>query len=322
MNLSSHLFSQLGQLGRRAWSVKQPLIKRPTYYRSAVSDLFVWRKGVDWRTYFQLTDIASLFSTGLRRPVESSFAGGEEISEIGISHCKPQLQSFSGGKQETSEYSFAKIFVFNKSGQVISVRHVDTPRYSRSQIEISEFAKSCPDNIGTFCVLHANTPNTLVNLGSHLTERGYVSYSYQDTPLQSYVHGNLDAVAEKQSGLIELLAGTSFLKREYRLQHVLENNRLYELAVVNASNKFQTVELELQKLETRLRNIQGVELISHSIASRKCKTQQIELGPGACHVFKVHTENYSTRAIIRSKLVMMRPLVFSVKEGWMDAFHG
>ena len=56
----------MNNLLRRAkkapWVLGQPLTKKPKNLQSVISDLFIWRFNQDWNTYFELLDLASLFS--------------------------------------------------------------------------------------------------------------------------------------------------------------------------------------------------------------------------------------------------------------------
>ena len=47
------------------WVMGQPLTKKPANPKSVVSDLFVWRCGQDWNTYFELLDLAIMSSIRL-----------------------------------------------------------------------------------------------------------------------------------------------------------------------------------------------------------------------------------------------------------------
>ncbi len=73
--------------------------------------------------------------------------------------------------------------------------------------QLTSLAKS---DYGTFSIFHSHTPKEVTELGSFLTERGYVSYCYKGAPLRSYVHGNLDAIAQYLDGKMQLLGARSF----------------------------------------------------------------------------------------------------------------
>jgi hypothetical protein len=288
MKVISKVLSHLDRIDQLVWRVKQPITKKPSDPRSAVSDLFVWRKGQGWRTFFELTDIASLFG-----------------------------QSF--------EPTVARVLVFDQSGGFIGESTFAPPRYSRLQVDISKLATPCLDNVGTFCVLHSGTPGIITNLGSNLAERGYVSYCYGEPSLKSYVHGNLDAVSLTATGAIELLAGTSFLKREYRLQCDLTKGKSYDLVIVNASTKMQSVQCELVSTVAKVKTTKDATRLTHLTPGSRYHRFQLMLKPGACDLFQVNPSESScdsVRVVIKSHLVMLRPIVFQIDGGQIDAFHG
>lgn len=276
------------RIDRIVWQYGQPLTKKPSNPRSAVSDLFIWRKGNGWKTYFELTDIASLFGD----------AAGETTVQV---------------------------IIFDQSGRSINNSFFEAPRYSRRRIDISELASSCRDNIGTFCVLHSKTPNVILCLGSNLAERGYVSYGFPGNPLTSFVHGNLDAVSLNSSGSLEFLAGTSFLKREFRLQHLLEKGKTYDLVVVNASTKMQSVQYDLHNISSQINySREGVRL-SYSNFGSTYRCSRVRLHPGGCNIFHVdpcEEQRNLVGVVIKSHLVMLRPIVFQIEGRQINAFHG
>ena len=279
---------RLDRLYQLVWRVKQPLTKKPSDPRSVVSDLFVWRKGHGWRTFFELTDIASLFG-------------------------------------QSSEPAVVRVFIFDQYGGFVGESTFTAPRYSRLQVDISELAAPCKDNVGTFCVLHSGTPRIITNLGSSLAERGYVSYSRGESALKSYMHGNLDAVSLSPTGAIELLAGTSFLKREYRLQHDLKKNKSYDLAVVNAGIKTQSIQCDLFGAVAGLRVGGDPCRLTHLKPESSYRRLHATLKPGACHIFHVtpsESTGDSVRIVLKSHLVMLRPIVFQIERDQIDAFHG
>ena len=161
--------------------------------------------------------------------------------------------------------------------------------------------KQLPSDYGTFCVFHKKIPNSILKLQSFIAERGYVSYRYKNAPLRSYVHGNLDAIDDS----LTLLSGSSFLNRQYNLQYLLEMGKTYEIALVNASTKNKKVEFKV------------IDFID-SIWMEKCitiKPKQVFILP----IENIPNPNY---LIIKSKIIMARPVVFSFDKDKMDVFHG
>lgn len=257
---------------RAIWTYRQPLSRVPSVQAAPISDLFLWKKGDCWQTWFELTDVAGLFDAG------SAQQSGAQVS----------------------------ILLFDTAGREFARHVVQAPRFKRMQVDISALAAECGDETGTFCVLHPATPPVVGQLGSNLVERGYVSYRYRNAPLRSYVHGNLDAISVGIEGKLERLAGASVLPREYRLQHELAGPAVYEIALVNPSIRTQDIAFEVLEADH----------------GSKIETLTAILPPGGCHVFKVVPGNVAKRVVIKSHLVMARPLIFRIEDQKMDVLHG
>lgn len=263
----------LNRVAQSIWTFRQPLTKRPTLTSTPLSDLFLWRDDDDWQTYFELTDMVGMFGNG------------------------------DGSRGDVS----AELVFFNPLGHEIGRKTVIAPLFKRKVLSIGELIGTDRPSMGTFCVLHKRTPDGIKALGSSLTERGYVSFRYRNAPLRSYVHGNLDAVANGAYGQVERLGGVSLLPREYRLQYELRRGRKYEIALVNASSKQQSL---------------VCELLDNQTSNHLVKNSRADLPPGGCHAFTIIPEQESTRIVIKSRLVMARPLVFCFDGNRLDALHG
>lgn len=259
---------------RAIWTYRQPLTRIPQKAAAPVSDLFLWRKGTAWKTYFELTDMAGLYDAG--------------------------ADTAPAGSRRTS------IRLFDAAGRPIGQHEVEAPRFRRQQVDISALAAQCSDDVGSFCVFHAETPSSVAQLGSHLAERGYVSYRYGDAPLRAYVHGNLDAISLGPDGGLEFLAGASLLEREYRLQHELAGAATYELAVVNPSAKPCEIRCDVRQ----------------ATDGSKVETLTARLSPGGSHLFRIVPDGIAKRVVIRSHLVMARPLIFRIEDQKLDVLHG
>jgi len=140
------------------WSAKQPLTKKPFNSSDIISDLFVWRNSKHWATFFELINIPALFND-------------ESTSQI------------------------ADLVFFDVDGKLVGSFVVDVKPNIRTTLDLTDFIDVSYGEYGTFAVFHSETPQMLANFGSHLAERGYVSYCYKGTEVRSYVHGNLDAIA-------------------------------------------------------------------------------------------------------------------------------
>jgi hypothetical protein len=253
---------------RTTWSYKQPLTHLPAVAGAPVSDLFVWRNSEEWETFFELTDLPALF------------AGRDG----------------AGGHVTLVLFDTAGEPFFNKTVEI---------KPGRRSIALSELISSRFGSVGTFSVFHAYTPQSLQELGSHLAERGYVSYRHRGAQLRAYVHGNLDAIAHLPDQSLQLLGGRSIRRREYNLQHTLSMQGFYELGIVNPTPKKQRIVCQtLSKSGTLV------------------ESQFVDLSPRGSHLFRVAPKSAQQRIVISSHLVMARPLVFQIQNQSMDVFHG
>jgi hypothetical protein len=207
--------NNLEKIRKALWTFKQPLTKMPVNAEHAISDMFVWRNSENWKTFFELTDIAGLF-------IED--------------------------RDESSEERYVTIQFFNVSGKKIHEEHVQLKSNKRLTLDMSKYLGYISDEIGTFCIFHSYIPLAIKDLNSYITERGYLSYKYKDAPLRSYVHGNMDAVQIDEHKRVDTLGGVSFLEREYRIQHEFLALRNYELLFVNHTKKVQSIRCALEGL--------------------------------------------------------------------------
>jgi hypothetical protein len=125
--------------------------------------------------------------------------------------------------------------------------------------------------------------------------------------LRAYVHGNLDAISLSADGELQLLGGSSFLRREYSLQHELQPGVVYELGMVNPTSTSQRCIYKL--------------ISAHS--AKILYVQEVSLPPGGIQLVPVQSDkSESVRLVIQSHLVMARPLVFRIQNLKLDVFHG
>jgi hypothetical protein len=263
------MFCLIERVRRASWSYKQPLTRVPAIAGAPVSDLFIWRNSNEWETFFELTDLPALFAGPDR-------AGGH-----------------------------VTLVLFNAVGQPFLEKILEISPGRRNTLALSELIGSEFGSAGTFAVFHAHTPQGLQALGSHLAERGYVSYRYRSAPLRAYVHGNLDAIARLPDASLQLLGGQSIRRREYNLQHALGGQGYYELGIVNPTPK-------KQRIVCRTLSARGIPRDS----------QTADLPPRGSHLFRVAAEHEQQRIVMSSRLIMARPLVFRIKDLTMDVFHG
>jgi len=254
---------------RATWSYKQPLTRVPAIAGAPVSDLFVWRNSEEWETFFELTDLPALFAG-------PDGAGGH-----------------------------VTLVLFDAAGQPFREQTVEITPGRRNTLVLSGIIGSEFGSVGTFSVFHAHTPQSLQELGSHLAERGYVSYRYCGAPLRAYVHGNLDAIARLPDQSLQLLGGQSIRRREYNLQHALGTQGYYELGIVNPTPKKQRIVCR-----------------TLSASSKLLGSQTSDLPPRGSHLFRIAPEHTQQRIVMSSRLIMARPLVFHIQNQTMDVFHG
>ena len=258
------------RLRRAVWTWRQPLTRLPAIADASISDLFVWRSSDEWQTHFELIDIPSLFEDG-------------------------------------HDQHYVTLMFFDAKGRRVSEQRINLQASNRQTVDVSSLVGRTHGEVGTFAVFHSTTPAGIPKLGSFLAERGYVSYRYRDAPLRAYVHGNLDAIARVADGELQLLGGSSFLRREYSLQHELQPGVVYELAMVNPTPA-------AQRCICKLISVRSGEIIN---------VQVVNLAPGGIQLIPVRADKSEpVRLVIQSHLVMARPLVFRFQNLKLDVFHG
>lgn len=266
------LMQKVERYRRALWTWRQPLTRRPLASAVPISDLFVWRNSSEWSTSFELIDVPGLFSDG----------------EKGLD-------------------KHATLFLFDEQGHQFLMKRLEVQPGRRQTINLAAFLSEADGAAGTFAVFHSSSPPELEPTGSFLAERGYVSYRYLDAPLRAYVHGNLDAIAHGADGALQLLGGSSFLSREYSLQHELQPGVFYELGIVNPTSTSQRCICNL--ISIRSGKIMGVQMVN--------------LAPGGIQLVPVRADKSEpVKLVIQSHLVMARPLVFRIQNLKLDVFHG
>ena len=182
------------------------LTRVPSVQESSISDLFIWRKTNEWKTYFELLDINTLINA----------------------------------ENQNSGNNSATFVFFDSFGSEISREKV-VVNPGRQTIDINSLIPDGFEGSGTYACFHDIIPEAILDSGSFIAERGYSGYQWKDLGARAYVHGNLDAIAKSDQG-IELL-GTSWKNQlSYNLQHELTGPAIYELALVNPTRINQKVE--------------------------------------------------------------------------------
>ena len=257
------------RLRRAAWTFKQPLTRLPLVAGSPVSDLFIWRNSNEWETFFELTDLPALFA---------GFDNAERI---------------------------VTLVFFDVNGQIFFEKIVEILPGRRYTLALSKIIGKKHGSVGTFSVFHSYTPQHLIAIGSSLAERGYVSYRFRDSPIRSYVHGNLDAITRLPNKSLQLLGGQSIWRRKYNLQYSIDTPCTYELGIVNPTSKKQRIVCRILLRDGNLFDSQAVDLPSRG-----------------SYLFKVTPKYTQQKIVISSKLIMARPLVYRFNNQTVDVCHG
>jgi hypothetical protein len=213
------------------------LTRVPSFSNSVISDLFIWRKNRDWKTFFELLNINNLINA--------------------------DNQGLDGDS--------ATFVFYDEKGFEIGSKKVPV-KLGRQTIDIGEHIPTGYEGWGTFACFHDQFSPSVSQYGSFIAERGYSGYEWNNTGAKGYVHGNLDAIAKSESG-IELL-GTSWRKKlKYNVQHELVGPANYEFALVNPTNKIQKIEFVIK--ETTLGTVFS-EVVSLSPRQSIIKTVKVQ----------------------------------------------
>jgi len=236
---------------------------------SAVSDLFVWVNDGKIRTVFDLVDTFFLFQ----------------------------------GKS-----SSATLKIFDNSGGVLFQKVFHFEHRRKIRLDFSDFLRGKKELYGTFAIFHNRTPQAILENDSFIAERGYVGYSLIEVGGVSYAHGNHDAISyDRENGSLDILGGTSLLKRSYNLQYTLQTGSKYIIFVVNNSSKTTNIELNI---------IHSTD--SHNVIL--CNSSRVD--PGGVGRFEIDRLESQCRVVVTSNLVMARPVVCRIDKNNLDCFHG
>lgn len=259
-------------------------------YRRA---LWTWRQPLTRRPLASAVSISDLFVWRNSAEWTTSF----ELIDI------PGL--FSDGCKDLDKHK--TLFLFDQHGRQFLEKKLALLPGRRQTIHLAEFLSEANGEIGTFAIFHSSSLPELEAIGSFIADRGYVSYRYRDAPLRAYVHGNFDAIAQASGGDLQLLGCSGFLRREYSLQHELQPGAVYELGMVNSTSKFQ-------RCICKLVSVRSGQIM---------RVQMVNLSPGGVQVVPVRADKSEpVRLVIKSHLVMARPLVFRIQNLKLDVFHG
>lgn len=253
---------------RRALHAPRGLTLTPQNRQAVISDLFLWRRDEGWETYFELLDVFSL--------IEPDGVFGQRSVDLAI---------------------------FDRSGALLIRESIEVSPGRRQSVHVSDLVPETGGDYGTFACFHSGLGPSFGETGVFLAERGYSGYARRDDGPRSYVHGNLDAVAEDDAGSTQLGA-SGLIRSTYRLQLVVEPGALFELALVNPTSRRQ----HLSVIED---------------FGREQDVQSIRLDPRESAVVRLGTRGAEpSRVAVRSRLPMARPVVFYRSGEAFDVFHG
>lgn len=257
-------------INKFVWCYRQELTKKPRSLESVVSDLFIWRKSREFATYFDVINTAKLFA------------------------------------QDAPNSWYVNIVIFDRFGKQMNCFPVQTREVDKITIDLSQAIKNIDQEYGTFSVFRSETPESVKNQESYITERGYTSYRYKDSPLRSYVHGNYDAIAKPPENYVyEMVGGSSFFRRKYFLQHYFFTDYRYELFFVNPTNRRQRID---------------VYVIDKG---NKCNSKStFYLDPRESTIHEVIPVGQKSRVVLSSNMVMCRPVIFRFRNNKLDVYHG
>jgi hypothetical protein len=178
------------------------LTKVPSDKSAVISDLFPIKTNSDWKTEFELLNVAGLII-------------GDNVQS------KKYLVDF---------------YFFSASGKLLGIRSVQLKNVGRQTTNLATYLDNKLQDAKTFAVFHPNLEDNFDMAGSYLAERGYGGYEYKNLGVKGYVHGNLDAVALSK-GRIEPLGHAGLISRFYTVQHCLTGPSKYDFVFTNPTGR-------------------------------------------------------------------------------------
>jgi len=249
------------------------LVLIPYEKKSVISDLFPFKINEQWDTQFELLNLPALLNP-----------------------------------ENLNVQNNVRFIFFDENGGVIHEHILQNSGCQRNTLNIKDLlGQHSKSGYGTFACFHEYYGNEEQLYGGFLAERGYTGYENKAiSNTKGYVHGNLDAIALNSSNELMCLGRYSKLsKYEFRLQHELTGEAIYELGFVNSSNKSQRLTIKFVSQGEEEENI------VFEIPSRGIRWYKKELD-----------ENDKGRVIIVSRLNLARPVIFRHQKKSFDVFHG
>lgn len=248
------------------------ITKRPIT-GSVVSDLFPLRIEDRWNTFFELLNYDQILN--------------------------PEKDNIKNSSVELKFY--------NKKGHFLKSYSIKNSKRLKNTLNLKKIANQIGIKLdGSFAVFHQHNNLWISEKGSFIAERGYIGFENKKFGnIKSFIHGNLDAISQQRNSKEVLLGNSSFLNKEYYLQHELSYDFSYELFWVNSTNRLEQFQI------TELR---GKE--------KKSTTFKIPAGGIKSLIIGQNKKQEKTQVIIRSQLYMARPVIFKYMDSSFDVFHG
>ncbi len=268
----SQIYSDpLAQRFRKIFLNEELAELKPLLKDAVISDLFVWRKDNQWNTNFKLFNI-------------SSFLFPEDnVSE----ECE--------------------IHIFGADGKFLQKYNYTLEPFALKNLDFAELINSVDIKSGTFCVFHFSTViKKFSQKGSHLTERGYIAYSYIDQSIRNFCHGNLQSVSKSRNGRVQSVVGLAKHPLAYHPQMIFSDCDSFELAYTNPSKYIQNV---------------TINFYDKDIKEYKCL--EVAIQPFGVEIIRVSNKDRQIHTLSSwGKIVMWRPIIFKYFESYFDVLHG
>jgi hypothetical protein len=182
--------------------IGKKLTKIPRDKSAVVSDLFPIKNDSNWKTEFELLNVAGLI------------AG-------------------DNNKEKVYQVNF---YFFDEQGSLLGVREIQMENVGRKTIKLADYLIDQLKIAKTFAVFHPYMEEKFGLEGSFLAERGYSGYEYNNLGVKGYVHGNLDAVALVNK-IVKPLGNFGIIPRNYTVQHCLTGASSYEFVFTNPTSR-------------------------------------------------------------------------------------
>jgi len=213
------------------------------------SDRFVWKNDSDWKTYFDLYHLGGILNPDFIEPYEVS------------------------------------IFFFDAAGKEICRKDIEVQFGQKQAVDVSLILKEKHQGSGTFLVFHKVAHDVIFGKSpSCLFERGYTSYQRRsdNSPLRSYVHGNLSNCALDIRTLKIKNTAKAGAKNYFNSQLMLDDCEFFELFLTNpidaplsfTAEFFDKEGVCIDKLQSRI-PVQG--LFSYSSQRSPSGIQRVKL---------------------------------------------